>query len=122
MNNSQIVIDNEPEETKESTLAYRQGELVRIVEALRSIADSKEWQTLKELVFDGVLVTLERQLKNEAQKAEVVTPELYRLQGQLVWARKYADLNKLAEFFKTQIEGIKSNLKNEQTNPRDGAL
>ena len=122
MNNSQIVVDNEPEETKESTLAYRQGELVRIVEALRSIADSKEWQTLKELVFDGVLVTLERQLKNEAQKAEVVTPELYRLQGQLVWARKYADLNKLAEFFKTQIEGIKSNLKNEQTNPRDGAL
>ena len=109
MNNSQIVIDEEPD--REASLAQRQGELVRIVEALRRVADSEDWDVLKELVFDGVLETLERQLKNEAQKAEVVTPELYRLQGQLVWARKYADLDKLAEFFKIQIEGIKSNLK-----------
>src|SRR3990167_807894 len=109
MNNSQIVIDNETD--VESSLAQRQGELVRIVEALQRTADSRDWKILKELVFDGVLETLERQLKSEAQKAEVVTPELYRLQGQLVWARKYADLDKLAEFFKIQIEGIKSNLK-----------
>ena len=109
MNNSQIVIEEEP--SREESLAQRQGELVRIVEALRRVADSKDWQVLKGLVFDSVLETLERQLKAEAQKDEVNAPELYRLQGQLVWARKYADLNKLAEFFKVQVEGIKSNLK-----------
>ena len=110
MNNSQIVIDND-EMDRESSLVQRQSELVKIVEAIRGVADSKDWNVLKKLVFNDVLETLERQLKNEAQKAEVVTPELYRLQGQLVWARKYADLNKLAEFFKKQIESIQSNLK-----------
>lgn len=121
MNNSRIAIEQDVE-SKETMLVQRQGELTRIVEAIRRIADSEDWKVLKELVFDGVLKTLERQLKDEAQKATVVTAELYRLQGQLVWARKYADLDKLAEFFKMQIESIKNNIKHEQKTPRDGAL
>ena len=114
MNNSQVEVDiAESKDSREVSLIQRQGELVKIVEALRRVADSEDWHVLKKLVFDGVIETLERQLKSEAQKAEVVTPELYRLQGQLVWARKYADLHKLSEFFKNQVEGIKISLKKE---------
>lgn len=112
MNNSMMEELNSPGmESDQSSLLERRGELVRIVEALRRVADSKDWEVLTELVFNGVVETLERQLKNEAQNSTIVTAELYRLQGQLVWARKYADLDKLAEFFKKQIEGIQTKLK-----------
>lgn len=121
MNNSTISIDKETKPDRETSLSERQGELVKIVEAIRRVADSRDWDTLKKMVFDGVIETLERQLKSEAQKDEVNAPELYRLQGQLVWARKYADLSKLAEFFKVQIEGIKQQLKYAKDNSADGA-
>ena len=113
MNNSRILQEQEQEDDRESILQQKQGELVKIVETIRRVADSDDWHTLKKLVFDGVIETLERQLKSEAQKPQVVLSELYRLQGQLVWARKYADLHKLAEFFKNQVESIKVNLKKE---------
>lgn len=116
MNNSKIAFDNleEEEEEKSFILQKQQGELSQIVEAINRVEQSQDWQKLKRLVLDGVLETLERQLKSEAQKPEVVTPELYRLQGQLAWARKYADLKKLSEFFRNQIEGIKHQLKSDK--------
>ena len=124
MNNSKIVHNN-LEENKDtdrlSMLQKEQGRITQIVEAINRIEVSEDWQKLKKLVLDGVLVSLERQLASEANKPEVVTPELYRLQGQLAWARKYADLKKLSEFFRIQIESIKNQIKNEE-NPRDGAL
>lgn len=125
MNNSKIVFDNLPEEDnadRTSFLQKQQGELAQVVEAINGVEASQDWQKLKKLVLDGVLASLERQLAAEASKDQVDPPTLYRLQGQLAWARKYADLKKLGEFFKVQIEGIKHQLKNEQQNPRDGAL
>ena len=123
MNNSRVVLDNQSEEPSDRAgiLNQQKGQLAKIVEAIRRVESSEDWQSLKELVFDSVIETLERQLKAEAQKPEVVTPELYRLQGQLVWARKYADLEKLAEFFVRQIEGIKVQLKNDTNHSADGA-
>lgn len=121
MNNATIAIDEEKEVDVETSLGKQQAELVKIIEAIRTVASSKEWVVLKELVFDGVVINLERQLKSEAQKDEVNAPQIYRLQGQLVWARKFADLSKLAEFFKTQLEGITLKIKHEQRNSADGA-
>lgn len=124
MNNSKIVIDNleEPETDRVSILQRQQGEYAQIVEAINSVEANTDWQKLKKLVLDGVVITLERQLSSEASKKEVNAPELYRLQGQLVWAKKYADLKKLGEFFKQSLENIKLQLKNENKNPSDGAL
>ncbi len=126
MNNSKIVFHNQDEDQDEDTdrlsiLQKTQGSLVQIVEAINRVEASEDWQKLKRLVLDGVIITLERQLKAESLKAELVTPELYRLQGQLTWAKKYADLKKLSEFFRQSIENVKLQL-NEQKNPRDGAL
>lgn len=125
MNNSKIAFDNvEEEDTGDRTsfLQKQQGELAQVLEAIKGVEAHRDWQKLKKLLLDGVVTTLERQTASEASKKEVNVPELYRLQGQLVWAKKYADLNKLGEFFKQQIENIKLQLKNDQTNPRDGAL
>lgn len=113
MNNSKIAFDNLEEDNNErvSFLEKQQGELLQIVEAINSIEENRDWQKLKKLVLDGVVTTLERQLANEASKKEVNAPELYRLQGQLVWARKYVDLKRLGEFFKQSLENIKFQLK-----------
>jgi len=131
MNNSKIAIDSVEEEVeiidetyddRISFLEKQRGEMVQIVEAIAGIESSKDWKKLKKLVFDGVVANLERQLAHEAAKAEINDTEIYRLQGQLAWARKYADLGKLAQFFKDQIQNINNQIKYEQETPRDGAL
>lgn len=121
MNNTKIVLDNLPEpEDRTSFLQRQQGELSQIVEAINRVESSSDWQKLKKLVLDAVVPNLERLLFQEASKKEVDTAEIYRLQGQLTWAHKYADLKKLAEYRRQQIENIKNQLNEE--NPRDGAL
>lgn len=121
MNNSKIANENIEDDDKLSFLQKQQGELSQIVEAINRIETSDDWQKLKKLLLDGVVVTLERQLLNETTKKEINAPDMYRLQGQLGWARKYADLKKLSDMFKKQIENIKNQIKHEK-NPRDGAL
>jgi len=72
-------------------------------------------------VFDGIVPNLERQLMNETSKKEIDIAEVYRLQGQLMWAHKYADLKKFADGKRQQLENIKNQLKYDKTT-RDGAL
>ena len=122
MNNSKIAYENiEENEDPESYLQRQQGELTQIVEAINRVEVSEDWQKLKKLVLDGIVVNLERQLLNQAVEKEVNTAEVYRLQGQLFWARKYADLKKLSDMYRQQVESIKNQIKHEK-NPRDGAL
>lgn len=121
MNNSKIVLDNLDEpESKLEFLEKQKGELTQVVEAINRVEASDDWQKLKRLVFEGLVPSLERLIINEASKKEIDAPEMYRLQGQLTWANKYADLRKLADQKRLQIENIKNQL-HEQT-PRDGAL
>lgn len=109
MNNSKITLDNleENQEVDLSNLQKQQGELSQIIEAINRIESSEDWQKLKTLYLNGVLINLERQLIYETSRKEINPSEIYRLQGQLAWARKYADLKKLSEVFKQQLEGIK---------------
>lgn len=121
MNNSKIVHFNlEETDDNSSFLEKTKGELSQIVEAINRVEATRDWQKLKELVLDGVVQSLERQLRNESEKRELNIPEIYRLQGQLAWAKKYADLKKFSEFFKQQIQNIK--LKLNEKSPSDGAL
>lgn len=123
MNNSKIIADtleNEPD-TRVAAMQIQRGELVKTIDVIKRIADSDDWIELKELLLDGVVETLERQLRTEASKKEVSSPELYRLQGQLAWAKRYADIERLADILRQQVEGINNQLKNGQTNSADGA-
>ena len=110
MNNSRIVIDNasvEEEFDRAPVLREREAELVKIIEAIKGVISSEEWSSLKNLVWDGVVETLERQQKSEASKEEINTLALSKINGQLVWAKKYADLESLANVFRLELTNIR---------------
>ena len=123
MNNSKIAIENleEKEDNRLSFLQKQQGELTQLVEAINRVENSEDWRKLKELLLDGVVTGLEKNLRLESEKRELNLPKIYRLQGQLEWARKYTNLGRLVEVKRKEIENIKNLIKHEQ-NPRDGAL
>jgi hypothetical protein len=90
-------------------LRQRKAEVVKILEALQRLFDTKDWQTLKELVFDNAIAKIEKNLQNEAKKIELNTSEIYRLQGKLEGVRRY-DFYKLAETYKLELENLTKKL------------
>lgn len=111
MNNAIFMVDSE-ELVVDTTvlLRQRQAELTKIIEAINSLAKQPEWQSLKELVFDGLVEKLEKSLQQEAKKTELLPAEIYRLQGQLLWAKRYSDLYKLAEAYKLELNNLTKKL------------
>lgn len=123
MNNSKIAKEN-LEEVKDNRLSFlqnQQGEFAQLVEAINRVESNEDWQKLRKLLLDDVVTKLEKELKSEAEKSPLNEIKIYRLQGQLEWARKYTDLKKLADYKKLVIENLKKQI-NEQRNPSDGAL
>lgn|SRR3990167_1429082 len=92
-------------------LRQRQGELLKIVEAYEKLEASKEWTTLKELLFSKSLAAIERQLLNETLANDIKTDKLYRLQGEWSWAKQYNDSSRFVEMLKKQLEDINKKLK-----------
>lgn len=109
MNNDLFTEDIEPEVVS-PILRERQSELVRIIESLQVISSSEPWQVLKSLVFDKVVEQLEKRLKLETAKKPIDTDEIHRLNGQLIWAKRYADFNKLIDVYRLELENIRSKL------------
>ncbi len=110
MNNSKVALDNLDPVDKKSILQTQHGELTQIAEALLRIESSEDWRKLKRMLLDGVVSTLEKQLTLAVSGDEVDMPKIYRLQGQLAWAKKYVDLKKLAEVFKLQVNNLNKQL------------
>lgn len=108
MNNSQIAHD--PRATEDTTpqvdTTERKSFLIRMIEAIGKISESREWNVLKKEIFDGVVETLERRLIAETKKPKIDEPEIYRLQGQLGWARKYSKIEDLQKVFKVELENL----------------
>ena len=121
INNSKIVYESSEKDERVLFLQKQQGELIQVIEAINQVETSENWQKLKKLLLDGIVINLEKQSASEAAKGEIDLPRVYRLQGELKWARRYSDLRKLSEDKRQQVENIKNQIKNE-TNPRDGAL
>lgn len=92
-------------------LRIKESDLVKIIEALGRVTESDDWRTLKNLVFDGVVDSLEKYQRQEAEKPEINKDELNRLHGQLVWARKFSDLNKLRDVFRKELVGVREQIK-----------
>lgn len=92
-------------------LRAEQVRLVKVIEALIKLDASKEWQVLKEEVFDKSRQAIERQLMNESMAIEVKDPKIYRLQGEYAWAKQFCDTNRFVETLKKQLEEIKRKLK-----------
>ncbi len=112
MNNAKIVIDSQPEEISGTIERLRSEEarIVRIIEATQEVARSKAWSTLKTELFENLVNILERELKSEAKKPDPDTKKLNRLSGELGWAEKYADMSKLENTYKIQLQGLRTQL------------
>ena len=105
MNNSKIVLELESfsEEKKTEFLKQRETELLLILEALQNIKGSKYWKLLEEKVFNGVLISLQHRIRTEKNPTEI-----YRLQGQIVWAEKFCDLTKMYQAYQNELTRLRS--------------
>lgn len=109
MNNARFV---EEEVIVDTTVLLRQRktELLKIIKAIDNLSKNPDWQDLKKLLFDGLVEKLEKNLQAESKKNELQPPEIYRINGQLLWARRYSDLYKLAEAYKAELNNITKKL------------
>lgn len=114
MNNSKLTIEqfnlDNQEIDRTPWLKEREGTLVKLVETLRRVAQSEDWSSLQKELFDGVVEALERQQKSEAEKDKPDSMVLAKINGQLVWARKYSDLKKLSDIFMEELKGVRKQL------------
>lgn len=112
MNNGLIEELKTPSENNEQYME-RSTTVIKKIEAIDAVLKTREWGVLRQEIFDGVLENLERLLKLESEKREIDSAEMYRLQGQIAWARVYTDLTKLSNKLKDELVNIKKNLKHE---------
>ena len=106
MNNSMVSVEFEEKKVDVNPLLRHQlQDLTDIIEAIQHIASSNYWKVLKDKVFDGILESLKKKLSNEKDQIEI-----YRLQGQIAWADKYADLDKLIEVYRKELQRVRSKL------------
>jgi len=98
------------EEVDDAPLRERETELIRLIEAIRDVNASESWSTLKEEVFDGVLVSLEKEIFSEARKDAPDLLKLSRLSGQLKWAERYSNLDKMESELRTELTNVRLKL------------
>lgn len=115
MNNSLLAqqnVDLELEQPVDLTIHLREKavELERIVDAIEKVAVSREWEILKEKVFDGVVESLMKARNVEVEKKPLNGPMIHSLNGQLLWAKKYSNLDTLASIYKQELSGIRKQL------------
>lgn len=106
MNNSQLskvtsTLDRSADVDIQPELRKKQEELVETISALQSIAGSSPWKVLEENVFNDVLDGINKKLQESNDEKE-----MYRLQGQAAWAKKYCDLHALIRSYKIELEAI----------------
>src|SRR3990167_9323991 len=80
-------------------LRQRETAIARIIEAINEVASSESYQVLKRELFDGLVETIEREIRRENNQKNIDLPTLYRLQGQYAWAKKYSDFQTLRDAF-----------------------
>lgn len=110
MNNS-ILLEVSNEETPDRTpiLREREGILVNLIEAIGSLSQTREWSTLKTHVFDGAVENLEKRLASESMKMPLNEKEIYKLQGQILSAKKYS-LDALLDTFRLELTNVRKQL------------
>jgi len=115
MNNSRIEIESvslqlEADSFPAESFRQREAQLVKLIAAVKSVFESKAWSSLKTELFEGLTDRLQRELLSESKKPTPDTNKLNRLSGQLQWAERYSDLQKLEQEFKAELAIVKSKL------------
>ena len=111
-NNSKLAMDSLPplEEEQVDTsekLTELAAKNTRIVQAIKEVKQTNGWSTLKTEIFDSLVSLLTKELESEAKKDNPDVQKLSRIAGQLKWAEKYADLDKLEKVFTDELQRLK---------------
>ncbi len=88
----------------------RHAELVKIVEAFASLEKSKEWEVLKDLVFDKELEKIESRIRSESFNPVIDVTKIYRLQGRREFAKQFCDVKKYVDLLVKQLEELKKHI------------
>lgn len=89
----------------------RHEELVKIVKSFENLEKSEEWQTLKDLVFNKALISIDKQIQQETLSKEISISKLYNLQGQREWAKRYCDIPRFIQVYIHELEEINKKIK-----------
>lgn len=108
-NSIEHLLDETPADNSER-LRARETELIQIIEAITKIAESAEWLVLKEKIFDGVVDSLKKLRDVEVEKKPLNGPMIHSINGQLAWAKRYADFIKLADIYKLELINTRKKL------------
>ena len=81
------------------------------MQAIDRVKANADWKLLEREYFSEVEKKLDKLLKAEMKKQPIDAPQVYYLQGQLKSAEKHANLDKLKDVFKVEVENIKNQLK-----------
>lgn len=114
MNNSIFAIEGlkiQPDEKVNiiPILRERQTKITKTLTALDGLAKSKEWSSLKEEVFDGLVERLSVSLFTESKKVPADVATLANLSGQLEIAERF-DLVKYQQKLRNELISIKKQL------------
>ena len=113
MNNSKLTSDyllSTEKEDLTGPLKEREANLVKMIDALKAVAGTKEWSSLKTLIFDGRVEETRKAIFHEARKDKPDLQMLAKLNGKYEEVRKYADLLELAKVFQVELNNIKIKL------------
>lgn len=117
MNNSFIALDNADDKPDiKLQLSDQEAKTIKIIDAIRGVSQSQAWSSLKTELFSDLPLSLRKDLLAEAKKDN---PDVLRqrfIAGQLYWAEKYADLDKLENVYTTRLLGIRKNLNGTEHN------
>ena len=115
MNNAKLVMDSislseDQEQDRKPLLRSEESRLLKIVNAIQEVQNTKAWSSLKEEIFDSLVNTLEKELRSEAEKIDVDPNKLNRISGELKWARKFSDLQKFENEKMVKLQRVKLQL------------
>ncbi len=91
-------------------LKEREQKLIKIIESLQEVQTTKGWSSLKSKLFDELTVNLERQISVEAKKETPNIQKLNRLAGELKWAERFSDIQKLEDTFRVELQNVRKQL------------
>lgn len=102
MNN--VFFEEESEVVRDTS--DEKARLTRLVEAINSLLQTNEWHIIEELHFTKEEDRINRLLLSESKKTPLNDQEIYRLQGELKWATRYASLTTWAKLLHQQIKHL----------------
>lgn len=112
MNNSFIAIENvslaeDEKQDNKPALRVRETELNAIVEAIVNVANNPDYQVLKDMIFDGLVESLNKKLMVEIKKKPLNGPLIHSINGQIEIATKYSDILSLASIYKLELQNVR---------------